>query len=681
MPFTETQSDRYLGFELIISGRSFQVYNHLEGFQFGFGQNQDQKANIELYTPDWDEIIDIAKRLMVDTRDISFRFGWNDRLSREYQANVLRVVPNFEQDGATLAIEAQSKVLGVSNFNVGTSSWDVGTKPSDIAREVAETLGFKDMIIEESDPWTHGPLIMDKVHMFKWLRDNFANLNAKKPVTANGGQKSGYTVHIDGAGRFHFHTRLYNQKDVVRSYTYAKGKKGQVLSFEPRDDSNIWALFFGTSSETISVDTRRKEYVVKNASDDATQAEVVDGKAIQKIAVSSDVCRRGRDVHREPEAVNKSAKSGWGNAKDFKYGATLTILGDPFIDLNDLVQVVLLSNSGSIFPLSGIFQVLSVSHQLDGSGFTTTLELFKQAMLTGKEELGSPKIIKKKYDIGSSVGDTPGGGTSEKRLPQNPATSQTDAQDEINDRIAKVHDQRKGTAFSVVRSTTANVAADTVNDSFDSCMNIPLPTITLKVIREQVYEAVQKIINGVVSNVKGVAYAQNIVIESIRSEFGDFGTVLKDHIEDIFNVTYLSIINNQCIDRLVTDYGPLDNVRKLASQQVFYDCAYSGISSHIDDLDAIFPGIASATKTDISTLISDQLSAWLIIVRQIIECAYGTATLAAFDAALTQPVTDGVTYVSTTAETSIDSFAEQFIRAIVNQFIQEGVTIVEEALA
>lgn len=403
--FNIQQTDRAPNFDLWLDGVRYPVFEYLLDFEFAFGHGGDWKAKITLFDHHWTTLLHVADALMSSRGEVLFQFGWNDYMSPVYETYLVRYTPDFEHEGITIIMEMGHAIVQKKNLSVWKGSWAAQTKPSTIARQIAQKMGFPaaDIIIEESEPWSV-PIILDHRPPLTWLTEQFCNASAKKPVTSADGLHTGYIFNIDGGGReggikgrrgkFHFHSRDYDRREVSRSYIYAQDIKGQVISFAPTDNSVLWMMYGGSASMADSSDIRKKTPTEAGKSYHGNEGaafkkgtvETASGPVGPADPTPKKAKRALKDVAHDPKMLEKKAAARWEHASKIPYQASLELLGDPLIDINEYVRVTVLTHQGKPFPLSGAFRVLGVAHKLSPDDFTTSLSLARETNPEGKKE-------------------------------------------------------------------------------------------------------------------------------------------------------------------------------------------------------------------------------------------------------------------------------------------------------
>lgn len=82
----------------------------------------------------------------------------------------------------------------------------------------------------------------------------------------------------------------------------------------------------------------------------------------------------------------------WNKASQGMYGASLEVRGNPNLEVNSLVTVVLQNQRGQVHHTSGVYLVQGISDSISGGAYTSTLTLLKNSSNSGVASAGGTDL-------------------------------------------------------------------------------------------------------------------------------------------------------------------------------------------------------------------------------------------------------------------------------------------------
>lgn len=339
-----------------------------------------------LFDAAWDFL---EAALLPRRNNVRWRFGWlsSDFTTTNIESSLRDGIvtwyqPSFTYQGNRLTIE----VVDVGNFRdnaVYTRFFNADGKPvageakepgaariSDVVRFLAEEMGLGHDI--EPTAGKLGPIQQRAETNSSFIE----RVLLPRASTGFGGRKN-YTFHITGA------TLTFKPPDfkVRRRFFYGRDLLGTMLSFKPRIDKNL--IWNGTYSNqtVVGFDPLSKKGLTSEVDinfekkRDKKRVQIAPGTFIAPRAPKSTAGRLYVTPYDDKALLEQFAryKSDLVSWKVFE--ADATIIGDPSIEVNDMVDVILLTNQGDVHYTSGKYLVIDVVHKIRRGSFTTDLKL------------------------------------------------------------------------------------------------------------------------------------------------------------------------------------------------------------------------------------------------------------------------------------------------------------------
>jgi len=410
---TPSHSDRHLLFRFWIDGEEIDLRDYFQEFTHTYmSKTKDRGAELQcglvLMDTEWVRLVAFMAVLRRNPKsEVRIRYGWgigpdgNESASPDYQLKYVSCEPNFSHEGLTLKIIFVPD-MDRKRFEPKTWVADGILTPSDIVREVCEkAFKYQELVIEETKPIPGNLMITAKESanidtLSSWISNTFCSPQGpRKEFSAIG--KYPPSGHIkfrkrDGKGVIRFCSDHYDipTQNNHRVYCFAQGASGNVLSFAPKDYGPLTAVLGGGNSKLRkqTVNKRNKTLMVTTVYGEAVQTTYVDGNAVSGEAPPG-YCELPFSFVQDPDGANSrqqiidTTKNYWQQIASVVIEADMEIIGDPTVQFGEYVNVIVLMPDGSVFPLSGWFKVIGLEHTLNGSGYTTKLNMVKQGSAVG----------------------------------------------------------------------------------------------------------------------------------------------------------------------------------------------------------------------------------------------------------------------------------------------------------
>lgn len=365
----------------------------VQSFSINRLEEAGSKANFVLFDDEWDSL----EPLLAENWDnISIEYGYSgsDIISPRYLMILQDYTIDFVETGTLLSISAISE--GVYQ-NLEKINFDTGTmNPSDAIERICRQMGWD---IDEEE-WAD-TLTVDREDDYKVLNMNPVTYIMRyiipEAITPEGEIVS-FSVE---SGVARLRTESYNMSKATRNeesiptYVYRRGYDGVVesLSF------NMKGVFGGTTKfETVtrlrgnSFDINTKEEISSEKDlDNATTVTAGNYSSTLKDQSTADFITAGETTSQLEAKLNYHIKNGMLHA----YEATMTILGDPRIQILQDVRIINITDYGSLHHTSGIYLVKGILDSVEDGNFKTTLQLIRESDISNGIVLRSSKSTKK----------------------------------------------------------------------------------------------------------------------------------------------------------------------------------------------------------------------------------------------------------------------------------------------
>lgn len=379
------RSDRQPIVELNIGGTIIPANQYLDSFELtkkpGIWSGQ-----FVLFDPEWTNIEALALESGFGT-EIKFRYGWEDKMTNWITGQMKGYTPEFENDGVKITIEW---IFGsaASTRVVRNVVYKSGMKISDIVRRIADDNGWGVDEIEPTVGTFENPFVQDNISDISFIK------NVLVPRAINNDGIGGYQVILE-KDILSFSTFCKRNKQVYKTYIVQRGVDGEVIRFAPTDNVAKMAQMGAHKVKVLSFDPINKKVLKKETGiDDFAVTLVDDGGKVSGIV---DIKRNKmnnrvilKPFHRKEE-VDAYAKTRYTEFAQWMYQADAEILGDPFVPVMGYTEWMVITPTGMMHYLSGVYQNFEIKDTIGNGEFTTSLVLRRTSAGKGSETIKAIK--------------------------------------------------------------------------------------------------------------------------------------------------------------------------------------------------------------------------------------------------------------------------------------------------
>lgn len=313
--------------------------------------------------------------------EVTWRFGYPDRLSPKYVGKIYEVNPSFDaRSGMTLTLRVYDAIAEMRQQKRqkvwrATTEGEAKITESDIAERIAADYGYN--IDSEATALYFSEIAQDD-YDFDFMVKLTESARAK-----DASKNTPYRVWLSANNTLNFRPApLYNAPR--RSYRYfLDNERPELLDFRPK--SKGYRPGETGVSETVVRDAGPNGATEGSATNETESGRVVSGKVIIN-AITGEVTTEDHkgDVEGDPgnvdplhDSTSAQVKAGnKRNAQELKtLEASATVIGEPSIEANDTLEFL---NLGLKY--SGLYLVNEARHVIGQNGYQTELELGKNAI-------------------------------------------------------------------------------------------------------------------------------------------------------------------------------------------------------------------------------------------------------------------------------------------------------------
>lgn len=389
------RTDRSVDLQVTLNGSVIPTHEFVTGAKISMGANSAFDATLELYDTSWRVIEDsLIVGAGTEQKNVArIKYGWAGMPLGDFEGNVYDYTFDYQPPmGVAITMQVAKSML--RNMKKITRSWPRGTCPHQVVEELAAESGFP-VFVEKTKPFKK-PLSIRDQDALSWIKEKFCDKGSDGVVSETGA--SGFVTGELEDGTLSFTSLEYHNKKhstVKRDYVVAKDRQAQVISFKPRDNSTILAMLGGESLQTTGYDSSKGAVVTASVNRDGSNgfekgrpANVTPGANYEPTIT---LPGRGADKrplyrilgsNRSEEEVKTRLSQTYALMSAVSLTATLEIMGDPEIQLYDLVSVIVLRPDGSRHFLSGTFRVAGYEHTIGPGDFKTSMELIREGLPT-----------------------------------------------------------------------------------------------------------------------------------------------------------------------------------------------------------------------------------------------------------------------------------------------------------
>jgi len=366
--------------------------NFIQSFEYSRLDGAGESVIFTVFDDNWQEM---EKVLAANYNNIYIEYGYYGIgvKSKRVKLMLLNYSLSFEDTGTILSVEAVTE--GVVDNLTQTSIVLDTYNPTEAVKKICEYLGYTvldENFDESQDVQADNPFNIIEDFPITYIYDTII------PQASQVGEEL-FSFDIDSEGVAYFKREGYSttRTDNLRTYIVRKGYDSSVIDFTV----DIKGVFGGSGTFEIATEyrssvfdtkTKNQEYYEVNKGDTITTAtgDIVHTKFDQSSVL---VEQSGYTPSQTKSRVYYDMKSMIHDG----YSATLTILGDPTIQIHDFVRVINMTDSGHLHHTSGVYWIQGITDSIQGGSMTTTLKLLKNATagdIDGLEILHSKPILK-----------------------------------------------------------------------------------------------------------------------------------------------------------------------------------------------------------------------------------------------------------------------------------------------
>ena len=332
-------------------------------------------------------------------------------MSRVYKMMLQDYSIDFMDTGTTLTInaisEAAYKNLEVVDYeNIAAASVSEDTKdeegnvvtnmynPTRAIMAICEAAGWEvrpENFVATADVHRYGPYTLDNENPITYIQEVIVK-EAKVPDS-----NAIVLFRIEEGGEKpipHLEAKEYGEVAASRTYIYQKGYDSPVIDMS----FYVKRIFGGTSNLSISsglksssIDTETKE---EYSNEETQQTVATATTGIYSHMMTNQSIPTITFAGETQDQINNKLYYYVKNATTNQYEATMTIIGDPEIELLESIRVINVTDYGNLHHTSGVYLVMGISDSITNGEFRTTLKLIRNGDTDGIEILHPKHVVK-----------------------------------------------------------------------------------------------------------------------------------------------------------------------------------------------------------------------------------------------------------------------------------------------
>ena len=391
---------------------------------------------LTIFDKNWDEVEYVFNQ---GFQHIQIRYGWVTGLTSPlYTCSASTYSIDFKNAGVIMSINGIVEGLSpsgapglIGNPDVSLDSSSYSSTSSSLPNTSLVTIDTQTInpteavkSIAQSQGWAIGTYV--ETEDIQLANEDSISMIKEYPITYINSIISPYSVSKNGVSGFRFY--LDNSTNpptshfvpassamslaASKTYVYAKGVNTSVIDLS----LNINGVFGGTGSTSTvtqstvqTIDPITKE-VLGNSTN--TNEQTATNESGYTHTPSNQASTFGASGVSAAQATAAQMYAMTTAAGAIPYSGSLTILGDPSINLMDTIMIAVITNKGNLHAASGVYMINEmVADSIQGGKFLTSMKVMKGTMPVGLEEVtpgGSSQT--------GSGGDTLGSQPSEESI-------------------------------------------------------------------------------------------------------------------------------------------------------------------------------------------------------------------------------------------------------------------------
>ena len=381
----------YVGSDLLLLSTEPPKPNILQMFEYNRMQDAGESASFTVFDRDWEEIEEILSKNF-DRIYIEYGYYGTGLKSKLVKHRLLNYSISFESNGATLSVSSVTE--GVYD-NLSPRSLELDTfNPTEAVKKICLAMGYTvldENFDESQDIHADNPFNLIEDFPITYIQSTIIPQSAQE-------NEELFTFNVDADGVAYFKRESYDSSltDNMRTYIWQKGYDSPVidLSFDLKGvfgGSGDFEIATGYKSTIFDTKKKTQEYYEADKSSVVTVA--TGDSTFTKSTQSNPVVDSSGY---SPEQMRNRLYYYLKSMRYDAYEATMTIIGDPTIGLNEYIRIINVTDKGSLHHTSGVYRINDIIDSIQGGEMTTTLKLVRNASynIEGLEIL-NPKLVVK----------------------------------------------------------------------------------------------------------------------------------------------------------------------------------------------------------------------------------------------------------------------------------------------
>lgn len=364
--------------------------NMIQSFEYSRLDGAGETVIFSIFDDNWEEIESILSA-HYDKIFIQYGYYGTGLKSKLYKVLLLDYSISFHSTGTIISVEAVSEGV-VSNLNPVTMALNT-YNPTEAVKTICRELGYK--VLDENfdsskDIVADNPFNIIEENPISYIQYTII------PQAAEEGEEL-FSFDIDPDGTVYFKRESYDSTNVdnLRTYIYQKGYDSNVIDFHV----DVKGIFGGSGTFNLATEYRSSVFDTKtkeSQSYSANKSSVVTVATGDSSFTRSDQSASLLDsAGYSPSQMKNQLYYRMKSMTNDAYGATLTIVGDPSINVHEFVRLINVTDKGHLHHTSGVYWIEGVTDSIHAGEMITVLKLIKNATAGDIDglEIINPKLM------------------------------------------------------------------------------------------------------------------------------------------------------------------------------------------------------------------------------------------------------------------------------------------------
>lgn len=361
--------------------------NMIQSFEITRLKGIGDTATFTVFDDTW---IEIEKDFAANWNNIFLEYGYANSeklVSNRYTMQLTNYNLSFNSSGTLLTTSAISKSatssLQPTNISTGTKN------PTEAVKAICRAMGWT--VLDSNFDASND--VSDRSMDYAVINESAIEYILNTITVEASASGEIFEFYLDTNNIAYFKKDVIDTDADVRTYIYMKGYDSDVLDLT----FDIKGVFGGTSrfltssghkTSVFDMNTKEEISIEENIETVATQATGEYSHLDPNQSITS-VDSAGYSPTQSRNKLYYSVKKAFTS----QYEATLTIVGDPTIQLLEHIRIINVTDDGYLHHTSGIYQILGIIDSIENGEMKSVLKLHRSGDINEGVTIISPKAL------------------------------------------------------------------------------------------------------------------------------------------------------------------------------------------------------------------------------------------------------------------------------------------------